>query len=416
MSLDNVIIREEILQKESGFQSVLFIDVPIWKNLNSFVLKNEKFNNDNISSAENTPDQNKIYEMNNLLSRDLFEKLEESSPLKIHNFDNENFLEKNLLNYNSIYFDEDNEDDLEGEDSETKASKYSKNSKDSKESVLSGIDNVKLKLNMNKNNKFGEEKSFNSINIERVNQFREFDKENNYYCKINFLILFFLKIFNLFFIVFPNTNIKNNNDSDLLNNLNCKENKFNGKNFFLIHLDNFVKNENYAENHEEHKFFYTYKQPFFFSPNKQVKLNNGNLSNQNNIYENSDMFSKFNLNKNNVKYSKSEEKEESNKIHEKNNNHNNNQINNTGMNSLMGNNFINYNMSMYNYSQLTPCNLNSNYFNQYSNLITMSKINNKNNNGNFNLQNNLKNNFDKINKIYCNCLLNKNEGGNYLFY
>jgi len=129
MALNSNIEEEEM--KTLGFKTALFIDVPNWKKD-----KNTNKLNNEVISAGNTPDQNKLNEFNkslisNLISQDLLKKLEAESPSK---FDEDPFdyFENQHLYSSKLSFDEENEEDIE--DSETKVSKRSKVSKDSNSS------------------------------------------------------------------------------------------------------------------------------------------------------------------------------------------------------------------------------------------------------------------------------------------
>lgn len=150
MSFQQFFAEDNINQLGMGFDSALFINVPKWeKTIKKDLLEKE------IVSAESTPDQNRLMELNksfvnNLLSKDLIKKLEEASPFRNSNCDFDGFLNKKFTGRNKLSFDEDDNDmdDLECEDSETKASKISKCSKDSKESFYS-VDGSYLKRSNN---------------------------------------------------------------------------------------------------------------------------------------------------------------------------------------------------------------------------------------------------------------------------
>lgn len=151
MSFHQFFAEQDINKLDMGFNSALFINIPSWDKTLKKDLQNKE-----IISAESTPDQNRLMELNksfvnNLLSKDLIKKLEEASPFKNSDCEFDQFLEnKKFLRENKLCFEEEENDldDLEYEDSETKASKISKYSKDSKESIFS-VDGLNLKRSNN---------------------------------------------------------------------------------------------------------------------------------------------------------------------------------------------------------------------------------------------------------------------------
>jgi hypothetical protein len=98
-------VEEDINQLDMGFNSALFINVPTWEK----TLKKDFYNKD-IISAESTPDQNRLMELNKsfvnkLLSKDLIKKLEEASPFKISTCEFDGFLINKFSNGNKLCFD-----------------------------------------------------------------------------------------------------------------------------------------------------------------------------------------------------------------------------------------------------------------------------------------------------------------------
>ena len=127
MALNLNLVDEEEM-RNLGFKTALFIDVPKWtKEKNTNKLNNE------VISAGNTPDQNKLNKslISNLISQDLLRKLEEESPSRGDNIDFDNYFENKHFFSRKLSFDEENEEDFDSEDSETKVSKLSKISKNS---------------------------------------------------------------------------------------------------------------------------------------------------------------------------------------------------------------------------------------------------------------------------------------------
>jgi hypothetical protein len=118
----NLNIDEEGEIRNFGFKTALFIDVPNWEKD-----KINKKQNNEIISAGNTPDKNKLNEFNkslisNLISRDLLKKLEEESPSK---FDQEPFFD-NYFDNQHFYGSKLSLDEEDLEDSDTKISKQTK--------------------------------------------------------------------------------------------------------------------------------------------------------------------------------------------------------------------------------------------------------------------------------------------------
>lgn len=175
MSFHKIFAEEDINQLDMGFNSALFINVPKWEKQIKKDLQEKE-----MISAESTPDQTRLMELNksfvnNLLSKDLIKKLEEASPFKITNCEFDEFFNKKLTNGNKLCFDdvEKDFDDLECEDSETKASKISKESffsadgfniKKSNNSCLYQKNRDNVELHSNLNNSYKAAKSFDNIN------------------------------------------------------------------------------------------------------------------------------------------------------------------------------------------------------------------------------------------------------------